>query len=380
MDSEKKHIRVLHVTTVFKAAGIESFIMNMYRNIDREKVQFDFLIMRHEKEYYDQEIKSLGGKKYTIQVDSPNILVKVLKESKALYGFLIQHPYDIVHIHYTTPLRAFYALSAKKAGIKTIVYHSHSAEVMGKNFYKKVVYSILRRCIKQWATDYFACSKVAAEWMFPRELIDHEKVKIVYNGIDVNRFKYNENDRKDIRKELGLSNEFVLIHTGRFIEQKNHKFVLEVFQKIKTKQKEAKLFLLGTGDLLETIENYTNELNISDNVFFLGVHADVERYLSAADCYIMPSLYEGLPVAAIEAECSGLPCYLSTNITHEVALTDTVKFLDLSQSSEEWASEIILSKNIIRQDKSDMVAKGGYDVRQVAKRLQKFYENAALRN
>lgn len=379
MDGKKETIRVLNVTTVFKAAGIESFIMNIYRNIDREKVQFDFMVMRDEKEYYDEEIESLGGKKYTIQKDSKNIFIKVLKESKAFYGFLKIHSYDIVHIHYTTPLRAFYALAAKKAGAKVIVYHSHSAEVSGKSFLKRLLYSILRKCIEKWATDYFACSKVAAEWMFPPKLISEEKTKIIYNGIDVNRFRFDKKSRDVVRNELGVSDEFVMIHTGRFLEQKNHKFVLEVFQKIKMEQSDAKLLLLGTGDLFEEVEHYANELNISDSVFFLGVRTDVERYLCAADCYIMPSLYEGLPVAAVEAECSGLPCFLSTNITREVALTDIVKFLNLSQSSEEWAEEIILSRKIIRHDKSDMVAKGGYDVHEVAKNLQMFYETAVMR-
>mgnify|MGYP001625273490 CR=1 FL=1 len=380
MADKKNAIRVLNVTTVFKAAGIESFIMNMYRNIDREKVQFDFMVMRDEKEYYDDEIEKLGGKKYTISKESKNILVRILKESKSLYTFLKSHPYEIVHIHYTTPLRAFYALAAKKAGVKVIVYHSHSAEVSGKNFLKRSLYSILRKCIENWATDYFACSEVAAEWMFPPKLISDGKAKVVYNGIDVNRFRFSESNRTALRNELGLSNEFVIIHTGRFLEQKNHKFVLEVFKKVKMKQADAKLLLLGTGNSFDEVKNYACELNISDSVHFLGVHADVERYLSAADCYIMPSLYEGLPVAAVEAECSGLPCYLSTNITKEVALTDVVKFMDLSQSAEEWADEILSCRSIIRKDKSEMVAQKGYDVHKAAKKLQDFYENAAMRN
>ena len=138
--------------------------------------------------------------------------------------------------------------------------------------------------------------------------------------------------------------------------------------------------LLGTGDLFDKVKNYADKLNILDSVYFLGVHSDVERYLSAADCYIMPSLYEGLPVAAVEAECSGLPCYLSTNITKEVELTDAVKFMDLSQSAEEWADEILSCRNIIRKDKSEMVAQKGYDVHEEAKKLQSFYEDAMMRN
>lgn len=373
-------IRVLNVTRVFKAAGIESFIMNMYRNIDRSKVQFDFLIMSDEESCYDEEIYKLGGRKYTIDIKTDdNIFIKIQKEAKALYDFLKEHEYKIIHIHYTTPLRAPYLLAAKKAGLPVRIYHSHSAEVSGKSKTKLLVYNYYRKKISKWATDWFACSNVAADWMFSKKLIRRGNVNIVYNGIDIKRFKYDENSRKIIRNELGLANEFVIIHTGRFIEQKNHKFVLEVFQKIKMHQINAKLLLLGTGDLFEKVKDYAHKLNIIDSVFFLGVHTDIERYLSAADCYIMPSLYEGLPVAAIEAECSGLPCFLSTNITREVALTDLVKFLDLSQPAEKWSKEMIASKSITREDKSLMIKNKGYDVRQVSKKLQKFYENAALR-
>ncbi len=379
MDDNINVIRVLNITTVFKAAGIESFIMNMYRNIDRKRVQFDFMVMRDEKEFYDDEIKKLGGKKYTIQKEAQNVFLKVIKESKALYSFLKTHPYEIVHIHYTTPLRAFYALAAKKAGTKVIIYHSHSAEISGKSLPKRTIYSLLRKGIENWATDYFACSQVAAEWMFTADLVKNKKTKVIYNGIDIDRFRFNAESRQSIRKELGLSDEFVVIHTGRFLEQKNHRFVLEIFQKIRSKVSDARLLLLGTGDLFDDIKEYACKLDISDSVFFLGVHSDVERYLCAADCYIMPSLYEGLPVAAVEAECSGLPCFFSTNITKEVELSDAVKFMELSLSPEEWADAVLASRHIPREDKSVMVARKGYDVRDTANRLQAFYESAVLR-
>ena len=376
MEEKKEIIRVLNITTVLKAAGIESFIMNMYRNINKKNVQFDFLVMRDEKEYYDEEIKKMGGVKYTISKKSKNILIKVIKESFSLYKFLKNHKYKIVHIHYTTPLRVFYALAAKKAGVKVIIYHSHSAEVSGKSLPKKMLYSLLRRCIQKWATDYFACSVAAANWMFPSKLVNDKKVKIIYNGIDTVKFKYDENNRNEVRTNLGLLNNFVLIHTGRFIEQKNQKFVLDVFQELKLLVPNSKLILLGSGDLFEETKKYAERINVKDDVFFLGVQSNVHKYLSAADCYIMPSLYEGLPVSAVEAECAGLPCYLSTNITTEVALTDLVSFLELTSSAKEWAVKIATCKNVVRQDKSYMVRKAGYDVGTVANKLELFYQNA----
>lgn len=372
----KKMIRVLHVTTVFQAAGIESFIMNMYRHIDRNKVQFDFMVMRTENEFYDDEIKELGGKKYTIQENGKNTLIRVINESRALYQFLKENPYDIVHVHYTTPLRALYLKAIRKAGVKTRIYHSHSAEVSGKNFAKRLVYLYLKRRITDWATDYFACSNAAAEWMFSKSVMNSGKVKVIYNGIDINRFKLNEDTRQEIREQHALQNSFVMIHTGRFFEQKNHTFILKVFEEVQKRCHKAKLMLLGTGDLFEEIKQKVDNENLSEDVVSLGVQSNVECFLCAADCYIMPSLYEGLPVAAVEAQCSGLPCVFSTNITREVALTTHTSFLDLNQPIEEWANAVLESRNIPRVDCSGDIREQGYDVLGVANRLQNFYEMA----
>lgn len=375
----ENQIRVLHVTTVLKAAGIESFIMNVYRHIDREKVQFDFMVMRDEEEFYDQEIKALGGVKHTIQAHAKNIFVKVIKESRALYQFLKKHPYDIVQVHYTTPLRAFYLLAAKKAGVKVRIYHSHSAEVSGKHLTKRIVYQCLRNKIKKWATDYFACSKVAAEWMFPKSLLDSGAAKVIYNGINIERFRYNEASRAEIRRAYGLDNRFVMIHTGRFLEQKNHAFILKVFEEVKKQCADAKLLLLGTGDLFEEIKKKAEDARLTEDVIFMGVRSDVERYLSAADCYIMPSLYEGLPVAAVEAECAGLPCVFSTNITQEAALTDRVTFLDLDQPIGDWSEAVLKCRHMPKTDCSSDIRAHGYDIQSVADELQRFYQTALER-
>lgn len=226
-------IRVLHITEMLSAAGIESFIMNMYRNIDRDKVQFDFLVLRNEKEFYDEEIKSLGGKKYFVHSNIKNTWLRILDEAHQIEEILKMHPYEIVHIHYTTPLRAPYLSAAKKAGVATRIYHAHSAAVLGKSKLKLLIYEHYRKKIMNWGTACFACSKAAAEWIFPEELVERKNVKLVYNGIDINRFKYDEKKRVTMRKSLGLKDEFVLIHTGRFIDQKNQGFVIDVFKEIR---------------------------------------------------------------------------------------------------------------------------------------------------
>lgn len=366
-------IRVLHITEKLQSAGIESFIMNLYRRIDRSKVQFDFLVLRNEHEFYEDEINALGGKKYFIESKKKNTLLRIYEESRLLEKFLKENHYDIVHIHYTTPLRAPYLEVLKNVGVKTRIYHSHSAYVQGKGFVKSLIYDYMRKKIEKFGTHFFACSKVAAEWIFSKGVLSQNKAEIIYNGIDSHKFSYNETARNEIRSQLGIEGKKVLIHTGRFLEQKNHSFVVDVFANLKKKCPNSVLLLLGMGPLQNLIRQKVHTMGLDDDVLFLNVKPDVYNYLCAADCYIMPSLYEGLPVAAVEAECSGLPSVLSTNITKEVALTENVFFVDLKESIEKWSDVIIKAWDIQRKDCSDRVSSCGYDVHNVAEKMQLFY-------
>lgn len=366
-------IRVLHITEQLSAAGIESFIMNMYRHVDRDKVQFDFLVLRNQEEFYDEEINGLGGKKYNITSKLKNTYFRILHESIQLKKFLKKHNYNIVHIHYTTPLRAPYLYAAKKAGVEVRIYHAHSAAVLGKSKLKVKIYDYYKKKISKWGTDWFACSKAAADWIFEKKMISSNRVKVVYNGIDTEKFKYIEDSRREIRKELNIENNFVVIHTGRFIEQKNQSFILDIFYELKEKCQNAKLLLLGTGDMMQEIKEKAKLLNISSDVLFLGVKPNVEQYLCAADCYLMPSLYEGLPVAVVEAECTGLPCVLSTNITEEVKMTNNTEFHSLQAPINEWVEAVSKAEGIYREDKSAEISNCGYDVRLVSKWLENFY-------
>lgn len=370
---KKEKVRILHITEMLSAAGIESFIMNIYRRIDREKVQFDFLVLRAQKEFYDEEIKELGGKKYCVISNKKNTLIRIMDESKKIEEFLKKNKYDIVHIHYTTPLRAPYLLALKKAGVKTRIYHAHSAYVLGKNKMKLIIYDYMRKKITKWGTHFFACSKAAAAWIFEDELIKQNKVQVIYNGIDTEKFKYDLQAREQIRKEYNLENSYVLIHTGRFTEQKNQKFLVRIFEKLIKEKPNVFLMLLGDGELKGEVEQLVKKKGLDEKVLFLGVRSDVNKFLSAADCYIMPSLYEGLPVAAVEAECSGLPCVFSKNITNEVALTNQCSFLSLDEEIDVWLNEIKNYHNEKRSDASIIVREKGYDVQDIADKMQAFY-------
>lgn len=368
-------IRVLNVTEVFQAAGIESFIMNMYRHIDRSKVQFDFFVMNDEKEIYDDEIAVLGGRKFTCKVNQSNTLLRILAEAKQLEKFLKNNHYDIVHIHYTTPLRAFYLKACLNANVKIRIYHSHSAYVSGKGKVKTLVYNYLKNKISKWGTHYFACSHVAAQWMFSEDIIKNEKYKVIYNGIDPKRFAYDEIKRKKIREELALKDDFVIVHTGRFSPQKNQSFLIDLFANFKQKYPCTKLLLLGQGEMLESLKIKVKTMNLSDSILFLNVRKDVDYILSGADCYVMPSLYEGLPVAAIEAQCSDLPCVLSTEITRETKLLDKVEFVALNASQDEWIKAIESCMQHQRSNQINTIQANGYDVSLGAMKLQSFYEH-----
>lgn len=376
----KDTVRVLHITEMLSAAGIESFIMNMYRLVNRERVQFDFLVLRDTKEFYDDEIRSLGGKKYCITSDKKNTLFRILDESKKIEAFLREHPYNIVHVHYTTSLRAPYMKALKNAGVKTRIYHSHSAYVTGKSVVKKCIYQLMRKELTKYATHYFACSIAAAKWIYEKEIIKNYEYRVIPNGIDSDRFAFNESSRAEIREQLKLEERFVLIHTGRFTAQKNQQFVVEILNELVKYGVDVVLLLLGTGELMEEVRNKVAQYGLERNVYFLGVKPNVNAYLSAADCYVMPSLYEGLPVAAVEAECSGLPCVLSENITDEVALTDKVRFLSLKDDAKKWAESIIEMCHEKRIDQSRIIQEKGYDVRSVANRMENFYLEESEKN
>lgn len=374
---KKNLIRVLHVTEMLSAAGIESFIMNVYRKIDREKVQFDFLLLRNQKEFYEDEVIKLGGKKYFIESKFKNTFLRIIDESFQIYKFLKNNKFDVIHIHYTTPLRAPYLLAAKMAGVKVRIYHSHSAYVEGKSNYKLLIYKYFRKKISSWATSFFACSNAAAKWMFEPKIIDTE-VNVINNGIDVEKYKFDFLARKEIREKNNIREDaFVLIHTGRFSEQKNQSFIIELLSEIRKIDNNVYLFLIGEGNLKKEIQEKASMLGVSDIVNFVGITPEVNKYLSAADCYVMPSLYEGLPVAAIEAQCAGLPCIFSQNITQEVSLTPNNYFLNLEDSILLWRDKIIALKKYKRYDNSSETIEKGYDIGKTTDNLQNFYINSA---
>lgn len=360
-------IRVLQVIGGMNFGGAENFLMNMYRNIDRTKVQFDFLVNR--KGVFDDEIKELGGNVYYIpalQKVGPIIYVHNLK------NFLNNNNYSIVHSH-LNQVTGLILETAKKCGVKVRIAHCHSSSNSSYNFITRIYKNYLNTKINKNATIFFACSEIAAQWLFKEKA---NEAIIIKNAIDIDRFKFNEEKRKLIRKELKINeNEIVVGHVGRFSTVKNHKFLIEIFNEFQKNNENTKLLLVGDGPLRNEIENQTAELNITDKVILVGNKKNVEDYYNAMDLFVFPSLYEGLPLTVIEAQINGLSCYLSDTISREVDITSSICFISLSSSIKKVWIKYMNSFSKERLDNLNKIKDKGYDIKEIVKLLENVYLN-----
>lgn len=356
--------RILHVVPNMQAGGLETFIMNIYRNIDRSKIQFDFLVHYQGEFFYDDEIRELGGKIYKLSVRDDNNFIKYLKDLKSF--FKAHKEYKIVHGHMES-LGQFYLREAKKNKIPMRIAHSHnsSTEKTVKGYMK----SILLKNYHKYATDLFACSKKAGEYMF-----GNKRFLVWNNAINIENFLFDHSVRNEIRKELNLEDKFVIGHIGRFCKQKNHKFIIEVFEEVLRKNKNSVLILAGKGELEDSIKELVKIKGIEDKVKFLGVRKDTSRLYMAMDCLLFPSLFEGLGIVAIEAQCSGLPVIASDVIPNEANVTSGFYKLSLSESIARWAEVVnIFNSNANRNNEVEKVRQAGFDIKDMTKKLEKYY-------
>ena len=357
-------IRVLQVIGSMNRGGAENFIMNIYRNIDRSKVQFDFLVCSKQKAAFDNEIEALGGKIYR-DIDYLNSK-NILKYQSLCDDFFKNHNYKIVHCHIGS-VAQFVLRAAKKNGAIT-VSHSHMAAADLKS---KILYIPITK-----HSDYlFACSKGAAISRYGKKVLENNNCKVINNAIDINKFSFDESLRDSIRKNLSVENNFVIGHIGRFHEQKNHSFIIDIFNEVLLINKNAKLVLAGKGDLESDIKSKVDEFGISDKVIFLGLVDNPEEVLNAFDLLLFPSLYEGLPVSVVEAQANGLRCLLSDTVSPDTKITDLVEFYSLENSASRWAEKVLSYSDYSHKDTSEQIRKSGYDARELAKELEKFYLN-----
>jgi len=316
MDSNKP-IRVAHIIGKWLGGGVEAVVMNYYRHIDRSKFQFDFFCDSDSTNIPYEEIESLGGKVYLIPPYQ-----KVSSYQKELTKILKENNYKIVHSHINT-LSIFPLRAAKKAGVPIRIAHSHST-TNKQEWKKNILKQILRPFSKMYATHYMCCSELAGRWLFGNKEYDKGNVYLLNNAIDIDKFKYNKVIRDRIRKEYNISKDTLVVgHIGRFVKQKNHEYLIDIYNEIYKQNKNSILLLAGQGPLMDSIKTKVKELNLSNNVKFLGQINNPNELYQAMDVFVLPSLYEGLPVVGVEAQSSGLLCILSTSMTKETKVLDS---------------------------------------------------------
>lgn len=362
-------VRVLHIVTNMDRGGLETMLMNYYRHMDREKIQFDFLEHRRDRAAYDDEIESLGGRIFRL----PRLNPLSSDYFHALNAFFAAHPeYRIVHSHLDC-MSAYPLCAAKNAKVPVRIAHAHSTS-QDRNW--KLVFKLIsKKLISLYTTDLFACSADAGEWMFGTK-----DVHILPNAIDIERYAFNLLIRNQTRKVLGLDDAFVIGHVGRFSAVKNHSFLTDVFAQIKRQEPNSKLLLVGAGSEMQAVQQKVKALGLGADVIFTGVRNDVANLMQAMDVFVFPSLYEGLGIVLIEAQSAGLPCVVSDVIPREAYLTDLVTAEKLSSSVETWAEKILEKREVLRTDRRAEIAAHGFDITTEAVKLQEFYINVYEQN
>lgn len=363
-------IRVLQCVTIMNRNGLENRLMDIYRNIDRSVIQFDFMTNRTEDGEFDEEIKRLGGRVYHMSRIAPKSFFRYIGE---LRTFFQEHPeYKIVHSHLNT-LSTWPLLMAKRAGVPVRIAHSRNAS-MDRNF--KMVYKAFSRLfINGQATDRFACSKAAGIWLFGKQQVEKESFHVIPNAIQLERFLYSEEKRHEMRTELGIGEkELAIVCVARFSPQKNHTYLLQVFQEIQNRRPESKLYLVGQGELEQDIRRQVARLGLQEHVIFLGSRSDVGAVLTAMDAFLFPSFYEGFGTVIIEAQCSALPMLASDSIPSETKLCDSVEFASIKEKPAVWADKLFaLIGKTDRKDNSALIREKGYDISQSYSWMQQFY-------
>lgn len=363
-------IKIFQLVGSYKGGGVEAVVMNFYRNIDRNKIQFTFVCDEDSTDIPYEEIEKLGGKIIIVPPYS-----KPFKYHSALKKTLKEDDYKIIHSHIST-MSVFSLFAAKCAGVPVRIAHSHST-TNKKEKKKNLMKQVLRPFSKVFATDYMCCSELAGRWLFGNKEYDKGNVYLLNNAIDLDKFKYNESLRKKKRKELGIKdNTLVIGHIGRFVAQKNHDFLIDIFDEIHKKNNNSILLLAGQGPLMEDIKNKVKKLNLDDNVKFLGQRNDANELYQAFDVFLLPSLYEGLPVVGVEAQAAGLLCYLSDDMTKETKVLDITKFMSLNNTPKEWADNILDDvKKYKRIDTFKEMTAKNFNIKEEAKKLEDYYLN-----
>lgn len=374
--AESNPLRVLVLDTVMDRGGAETMMMNYLRHFDREKVTYDFLVNRDYRAAYEDEIESLGSRIYRMCPMYPQYFGRYKREFR---DFLRHHP-EYTVIHSNLEERSYFPLCvAAEQGVPVRIAHAHNRPV-GFDL-KSVFREYFRMRLPKYVTHMFACGTEAGDWLFGKQ--NRGKVIQQRNAIDTAQYRYDSEVAAQVRQEFGVTdpNTFVLGHVGRFFPQKNHVFLIDVFAQLHKQCPNSVLWLVGGGELNDELKNQirakVDELGLHNSVRFLGVRSDVYRLLQGMDSFILPSLYEGLPVTMIEAQAAGLPCTISDRVPRQCDVTGTVQVVGLEDAPQTWAARVLdqrrQSLDADRSAGAGVVAKQGFDIQSNAEWLQQFY-------
>ena len=355
--------RLLCILSGMNAGGAETFLMKVYRNLNRAEYQMDFCINVKEKCFYEDEILSLGGKIFRIPSKSEN-----LKEFKRqLKAVVKSNGYERV-LRITSNAMGFMDLKvAKRAGARVCAARSSNASD-GNSLKAKILHKLGRVLYQKYVDVALAPSDLAAQYTFGKRAYQKGKVSIIHNAVDLNVFSFDIEQRKVLRKEFGIGeNVKVLGHVGRFAEQKNHSFLADVFRSVHDRHPNTALLLVGDGPLRPSFFEKIERFGLADSVIFAGIRKDVPQVLSCMDVFVFPSFYEGMPNTVIEAQATGLPCVISDAITRQADVTGLVKYLPLSDSAETWAKAVADAFETDRRDTSKDFCRNRYDAESTVK-------------
>lgn len=358
-------IRVAQVVGRMAGGGVESVVMNYYRHVDRSRVQFDFLVSSGSPLVPREEIESLGGRVFEVPPYQ-----RAAEYQRELARLFRDGGWRVVHSH-ANALSVFPLRAATRAGVPVRIAHSHSTSGRGEPL-RNALKAALRTQANRYPTHRMACSRAAGEWLFGRGA----EFEVLPNAVDLRRFYFDPKAREEARAELGVGDDRLLVgHVGRFVTVKNHMFLLDAFEKLVRARRDAVLALTGDGELRQDAERRAAQLGLTDRVLFLGQRDDAWRLYQAFDVFVLPSLYEGLPVVAVEAQAAGLPCLLSDRITREVNVTGTVRFLSIDDPTAWIDSLLRLSADAERSVRTPALA--AYDIDTASLHLTDIYEQLA---
>lgn len=369
----KQPIRVLQIGMTKNIGGLETYLMQQFDHLDKSKVMYDFVNITSEDEIvFKDKILQAGGRIYGVRSRHSNPIRHYWQWIRLLHH--IAQNYKAIVLNSNSITYVFPIFIARFFRIPMRVMHSHNSGFEQKiGLAKRLIIAMNRILLKWGATDYFACSKLAGEWMFGK----NSHFTVIPNAIDCAKYQFNESVRNQVRQKLGIQDQFVVGHVGRFTYQKNHSFLMDIFHEIHKRNPQSVLLLVG--DAVEDMSFYqaakakVQQYQLEDCVQFLGMRNDVPQLMQAMDCFVLPSKFEGLPVVGIEAQAAGVPCYFADTITREVGLTDLAQYLPLQNNAKQWADRILQTPAITRNQANEKVVQAGYDINAAIQKVEKLY-------